>query len=85
MSAEIYVPALGRSYAVLINAWPDTGELIGMSRSQVYEALKSGEIPSFRVAGRIKIPSAALLAKLGIEVSNIPAPAAGAKAPKVSS
>lgn len=75
MNAEIYAPALGRSYAVLINAWPETGELVAMTRSQLYIAIAAGEIPSLRVAGRIKIPTALLLQQLGIEVSTIPHPA----------
>ena len=36
-------------------------------KSAVYDAIKSGEIPSFRIGGTIKIPTSWLAAKLQAE------------------
>ena len=36
--------------------WPDTGRAMGLSRTSTYLAVKSGEIPTVRVGGRIIVP-----------------------------
>lgn len=69
VTTALYVPALGRSLPVLLDVWPATGELLGMSRFQTYEAVKRQEIPSFRIGGRIKVPTAVLLDRLGIDIA----------------
>ncbi len=51
---------------VVVDLWPTTGELLGMGRNQTYAAAKAGEIPTFRVGARWKVPVAKLLDKLGI-------------------
>ncbi len=76
VSAELYVPQLGRSLPLLLNVWPDAGELLGLSRFCAYAAVKTGEIPSIRVAGRVKIPTARLLEQLGITMESTPQVAA---------
>ncbi|MFE2997376.1 excisionase family DNA-binding protein [Nocardia sp. NPDC059246] len=35
----------------------DTARLLGIGRSTVYAAVKSGEMPSIRVRSRVRIPS----------------------------
>ena len=35
---------------------PEAGRLLGLSRSSAYEAVKRGDIPSVRIAGRILVP-----------------------------
>ncbi len=79
MKATLYFPAFGRSLPVLLDVWPATGELLGMSRFQTYEAVKRNDVPSIRVGGRIKVPTALLLDHLGITVELIPQPAGAAR------
>jgi excisionase family DNA binding protein len=38
----------------------EAGKLLGLSRGSVYEAIRTGQIPSIRVGRRILIPRAAL-------------------------
>jgi hypothetical protein len=42
------------------------GELFGISRNPAYEAVKRGDVPSIRLGGRIRVPTAPLKAKLGL-------------------
>lgn len=39
--------------------------MLGLSRASVYRAIKRGDIPAERVAGRLIVPAAALRAKFG--------------------
>lgn len=34
----------------------EVGELIGIGRTRVYQMLGSGELPSIRVGGRLRVP-----------------------------
>ncbi|MFE9328563.1 helix-turn-helix domain-containing protein [Nocardia sp. NPDC052278] len=36
---------------------PDAARLLGVGRSTVYAAVKSGEVPAIRVGNRVRIPS----------------------------
>ncbi len=38
----------------------DVAQLLGLSRSKVYEAIRLGEIPSIRVGRRLLVPTCAL-------------------------
>ena len=40
----------------------EAAEAIGIGRSKVYELLASGELPSIRIGGSVRIPVAALQA-----------------------
>ncbi|MEJ7772457.1 MAG: hypothetical protein WKF51_11200 [Geodermatophilaceae bacterium] len=80
LTAALYVPAFGRSLPVLLDVWPATGGLLGMSRFQTYEAVKRNDVPSIRVGGRIKVPTAMLLDRLGIPVETTPQSAAEPRA-----
>jgi len=51
--------------AITPNELADTGEL-PISRGKVYEAIKRGDLPSFKLGKKIVIPSAALRAKFCI-------------------
>jgi excisionase family DNA binding protein len=42
-------------------------ELLGMSRSAVYRAAAAGHLPTLRFGRRVYIPTARLLAMLGID------------------
>jgi excisionase family DNA binding protein len=42
------------------------GKIIGVSRNPAYEAVKRGDIPSIRIGGRIRIPTAPLKEMLGL-------------------
>jgi excisionase family DNA binding protein len=34
----------------------ETAELIGISRTRVYQLISSGEIPSIRIGGSVRVP-----------------------------
>jgi hypothetical protein len=40
--------------------WPETGQLLGLSRSATYEAAGRGEIPVLKFGRRSVVPTAAL-------------------------
>jgi excisionase family DNA binding protein len=42
------------------------GEVVGLSRNAAYAAVQRGELPSLRFGRRIVVPTAALLALIGI-------------------
>ncbi len=42
------------------------GRMLGLSRDSAYRAVRRGEIPSIRLGRRIVVPTAGLLAMLGI-------------------
>lgn len=45
---------------------PEAGGLLGLGRSASYEAAKRGEIPTIPVGRHLKVPTALILAKLGL-------------------
>ncbi len=47
----------------------ETQIILGLSRSAVYQAIETGEIPSVRIGKRILIPKAALYRLLEANVS----------------
>lgn len=47
--------------------WPETGQLLGLGRSQTYAAVERGEIPTLRFGRRIVVPTAKLLKMLGAD------------------
>jgi excisionase family DNA binding protein len=49
--------------------WPDTGQLLGLSKASTYEAVRRGEIPSIRVGRRLLVPTAALRRMLGVDAA----------------
>lgn len=53
-----------------------TARLLGISRSSAYRGIHSGQIPSFRIGGRILVPTGKLLDLLGLDA--LPAPIAEA-------
>lgn len=50
-----------------IALWPDTAQLLGVSKNSVYKSAKAGEIRVLRIGGRYLVPVAPLLKQLGIE------------------
>jgi excisionase family DNA binding protein len=46
----------------LLYSVPEVAKLIGFARTPTYEMVRSGQIPSIIVAGRIRVRSAALAA-----------------------
>ncbi|MDQ4213779.1 helix-turn-helix domain-containing protein [Microbacterium capsulatum] len=46
---------------------PHAGELLGIGRDAAYAAVANGEIPSLHLGRRIVVPTAKLLALLGVE------------------
>lgn len=45
------------------------GKVFGIGRNAAYEAVKTGQIPSVRIGGRICVPTAPLRKMLGIEAA----------------
>jgi helix-turn-helix protein len=43
------------------------GQVLGLSRGSAYEAVRRGEIPSLRFNRRVVVPTARLLALLGVD------------------
>ena len=44
----------------------DAGKLLGLSRPSAYAAVRRGEIPVIRIGRRMLVPTAKLLAMLGL-------------------
>ena len=61
MSGEARV----RLFQKLTLSVEETRQLLGIGRTAAYEAVRSGEIPSVRVGGRLLVPVASLLRLLG--------------------
>jgi predicted DNA-binding transcriptional regulator AlpA len=53
----------------VVPLWPDAARAVGVGRSRAYEMVRSGEWPTrvLRLGSMIRVPSAELLALLGIE------------------
>lgn len=55
-----------------IPVWPDAGQIIGLGRNASYAAAAAGSIPTLRFGNRLVVPTAKLLALLGIEDTGSP-------------
>ncbi len=53
-------------------------KILHVSRASAYKAVHSGEIPSIRVGHRVLVPTALLLAMLGLDGGRCPLPEDGA-------
>lgn len=51
----------------ILNLWPTTGRLLGLSRQSTYDAATRGDIPTIRIGRRILVPTAALARLLCID------------------
>ncbi|MEU7767918.1 excisionase family DNA-binding protein [Nocardia sp. NPDC049190] len=51
----------------------DAGRVLGVGKTTIYEAIRSGEVPSFRVGRRVRVPSAWVRAQLCLD--DVPADA----------
>jgi Helix-turn-helix domain len=45
---------------------PEAGQILGLSRASAYDAANRGEIPTLRIGRRLVVPTARLLAMLGL-------------------
>ena len=61
-----------------LNVWPETGQILGLSRQATYNAVERGEIPTIRVGRRILVPTASLRRMLGLDVAELDTAAGGA-------
>ena len=52
---------------LVLSLWPETGEILGLSRGATYEAAKRGDIRTLDVGRLKKVPAAWLRQKLGLE------------------
>ncbi|HEY5786191.1 MAG TPA: helix-turn-helix domain-containing protein [Microlunatus sp.] len=46
---------------------PSAGRLLGIGKRQTYAAMRSGQIPSVRIGGRLVVPVAGLRRMLGMD------------------
>jgi excisionase family DNA binding protein len=62
-----------------IELWPTAAGVLGVGRSTAYELVKTGEWPTrvLRIGRLIKIPTAELLAYVGVTPADAPVAAAG--------
>ena len=62
------------STQLTVPVWPHTGKAFHLSRNKAYEAAKRGDIPTIKIGGAIRVPTAALRKMLGMDT---PAPVTG--------
>ena len=55
-----------------MDLWPDVAHAFGISRSSVYAAAASGEIPTIRLGRRLLAPTAAIRKMLRLDVVEQP-------------
>ncbi|HEY3688126.1 MAG TPA: helix-turn-helix domain-containing protein [Streptosporangiaceae bacterium] len=46
---------------------PEAAQILGIGRDTAYEAAARGEIPTIRIGRRLVVPTARLLAQLGMD------------------
>lgn len=61
---ELMAAIAGR---LTVPVWPHAGKALGLSKNPTYEAAKRGEIPTIKIGGAIRVPTASLRKMLGIE------------------
>ena len=54
-----------------MDIWPQTGQLLGLSRQSTYDAANRGDIPTIRIGRRILVPTAALARLLCIAPGDV--------------
>lgn len=65
-----HIPNPAHSPTLTVDA---VAKLLHVSRASAYRAVHAGEIPSIRVGHRLLVPTAALLALLGMDGGRLPA------------
>lgn len=50
-----------------LTVWPETGQLLGLSKVSTYEAVHRGDIPVIRIGRRMLVPTAALRRMLHLD------------------
>jgi excisionase family DNA binding protein len=63
-----------------LNLWPETGQILNLSKASVYAAAERGEIPTIRVGRRLLVPTAALRQILSLDKAAEAEPNAGGNA-----
>lgn len=46
---------------LVYNVWPETGQLLGVSRAHIYKMVKEGRLPVLKLGKRLVVPRSALL------------------------
>ncbi len=64
-----------------MDIWPQTGQLLGLSRQSTYDAANRGDIPTIRIGRRILVPTAAIHRLLQVDE---PTPDRGMSPPRAS-
>lgn len=66
------VPALPNPHGVPVLTVEVAGAFLGMSRRAAYRAAAAGTLPTIRVGGRLRVPTARLYELVGLPVPSRP-------------
>ena len=66
MSAQLKIPDPRVTPTISVEY---SGQLLGLSRPSAYEAARRGDIPVIRIGRRMIVPTAKILAMLGLDAS----------------
>ena len=58
-------PNQDRPLPALLNLWPETGRVLGLTRGQTYRAAAHGHLPLMQIGGRNKVIVARLAERIG--------------------
>jgi hypothetical protein len=50
-----------------VPVWPIAGRALGLGRDATYRAARNGELPTIRIGGALRVPTAPLRRMLGLE------------------
>ncbi len=50
-----------------VPVWPTAGRAHGLGRDATYRAARNGELPTIRIGGALRVPTAPLRRMLGLE------------------
>jgi excisionase family DNA binding protein len=50
-----------------LEVWPETAQILGISRQLAYDGVRDGSIPAFKIGSRWLVKTAELRRKLGLD------------------
>lgn len=60
----------------------EVADALGISRSKTYDMIATGDLPSVRVGGRVRVPAVSLTRWIEERVSGVSTPSDGAVVPR---
>jgi hypothetical protein len=52
-----------------VPVWPIAGRALGLGRDATYRAARNGDLPTIRIGGALRVPTAPLRRLLGLEAA----------------